>query len=999
MTKKFTDEELVSEVQQELNRSRYLRFAFERDWYGNLLFRQGHQWIVWDETGRRFRQKKLKPWIPQPVSNRYASVLGALEALLLRVEPVMQWRSADQNNETLKSVAETSTQLLDRIKEQTYFQFFRQTLASWLTYSGNAYLVNYYDEAGGIPINVPLYKCKQCEAVDLPTGFQDGCAKCGHREYGYDVDPATGVPREMSFTGGSIRSEVGTPFEVFYDFSVTEWHRQPYVFRVKDRSLDYFRRYGARGAKVQHGGASTLGEFYSSALAYMASGPGINPAAGQVVRREGNAEISYYRRPDDRYPDGLFAIIGGDQLLVKEESLPKDHKGERFIPVTQFLFDPIPGSAVGKTVASDLRPKQKQRNELESLIQLITMRMANPVWIIPYGTDVEGFSGQPGAVLKAIQLAPNVNSNPQRLPGENVPSSVMAWLDKIDQDMEEIACLTGDQAIPCLDGQMRTMRQLSDEYPNGGVWVYGFDTQQMRVVPTKVRKAWRTAIKSCVRVQFKEGTSIDCTTDHLFLTWDRGYIRADELRHDDSIVPLILHSSKFGYLSVAQPVDRRDDPVHRMVAYALLGLKRGQSKLDVHHKNGDVQDNDPDNLEVLTRREHILRLPPEKRSKLRHPWTPESKAKLSASLKLRWQSWSTGQRQHHVARMVRGVCKHPDAVKKWTGRLNHRVLSVVAIGSCEVFDLQTDSHNFGTAAGVFVHNSVFEVLKGQAPTGITAGYALRLLTERGQSRWGPLFQRWENGFVMWATQVTAFAKEWMPADQILELLGDHADWEVRKFKEESTAGLNLRVEAGSNRPQSALTEQAMVDQFISQGIIDHTDPNNKAEILRTAGLSKYDQLSDWDMKDAAREEEAFYKIALEYNLGQFVQAAEQAVQAGNPEAMQLQQEAQMLAQSGVRFRETVDNHQIHLWAHKRFAKTDRFFKLSAEWQAVWLKHSEQHAMRLMQEAQQTAMMSAAAPMKPNPSMNGKPPAKQPENLAATPDGGHIANPASMGAAA
>lgn len=744
-TKKFTDAELISEIQSELSRSRYLRFAFERDWYGNLLFKQGHQWIVWDETGRRFRQKKLKPWIPQPVTNRFASNMDALISLLLRVEPDMQWNAKDPNNESLKSVAETSTQVLSHIKDMTYFPLWRQTLASWLTYTGNAYLVNYYDQDGGMPINVPLYKCKTCDTIDMPTGFENGCAQCGEPGYEYDINVNTGLPNELQLNGGQIRTEVASPFEVFYDFSVTEWHRQPHVIRVKDRNLDYFKqRYGKRGEKVQAGSASTMGEFYSNSLAYMASGPGINPTAGQALKRPGAAEIWYVRQADERYPEGLTAVIAGNELLEKVEGLPKDHTGNRFIPVTQFIFDPIPGSAVGKTVASDLRPKQKQRNELESLIQLITMRMANPVWIIPYGTDVEGFSGQPGAVLKAIQLSPNANSNPQRLPGENVPTSVMEWLRKIDEDMEEMA-------------------------------------------------------------------------------------------------------------------------------------------------------------------------------------------------------------------------------------------------------------------------SVFDAMKGQAPAGVTAGYALQLLIERGQSRWGPLFQRWENGFIMWAKQVTALAKDYMPADQILSMLGEHADWEVTKFKEEPTHGLNLTVQAGSTKPTSALGEQALVDQLMQQGLIDPQDPAIKAEILRAVGMSKYDHVSDWDMKDASREEDAFGKIALEYDLGKLTKKAQQMGQMGDPRTPEMIQQVQMIAQSGTRFRPQIDNHAIHLWSHKRYAKTDRFMKLSPEWQAAWLQHLELHAQRLMQEAMQ---LNGGMPAGPGggatPSGGGHPGAEAPPpggtvgssmeaQVPATSRGGHIRNPALSGA--
>ena len=546
---------------------------------------------------------------------------------------------------------------------------------------------------------------------------------------------------------------------MFFDYGVSQWHDQHDLLREKSRPLTYFPdRYGNKGKKVEAGGSYTLSEFYSSTLAYAASGQSLGITTTHAMRKLGAIEKWYVRLPDDDFPDGLYCVTAGGVLLEKEKLPCRDLQGKPFLPAAHFIMDPMPGSALGKSVANDLAPKQKQRNELESLIQLITMRMANPVWIVPYGTNVEGFSGQPGAVLKVMQLLPNSTAEPKRLPGENVPTSVMQWLKQIDTDFEELA-------------------------------------------------------------------------------------------------------------------------------------------------------------------------------------------------------------------------------------------------------------------------SVFDVLKGQAPTGITAGYALQLLIERGQSRWGPLFQRWENGHIQWATQVTCMARDNMPVEQIETILGKHGLWEATKFKEHDMSGFEMQVEAGSSTPHSSLGENAMIDQSVQQGLIDISDPHNKSEVLRARGLSKFDRQSDWDTKDAAREEEGFLLVANAHPQEGVPQPQAMMTPSGpmpGPPAVPPDQ-AQIL-QSSIRFRPQIDNHQIHLWSHTKFAKTDAFLKLPPQWQAQWLQHLAMHAQMVMQQAQQQLAMAGSGPGGPptngGPPGRGQPPhgrkktqdeppqgsaGEQPgpaggvePNIAATRRGGHVPNPALTG---
>jgi hypothetical protein len=699
------DKGILEVIDKSERESKFLRYGHERDWYRNLLFKQGHHWIVWDATGRRFRDKVTKPWIPKPVTNKFAATMDTIVSMVLRIEPPLQWSPADLNDETQRTVSETATKVLDLMKEQSKIRLLRQSVAQWFTYTGNSFLINLYDQKGGSPINVPYILCSVCGTEALPSEFEQGCPTCQNTvNNNYAVDEM-GMPKEESFQGGAVRTELATPFEIYGDYRVP-WYEATEFTRLKQRPLDYFQK--QYGKKVEADSSSTLSEFYSGTLPYMASSAGATALGAVGNQKEAATEKMYCRLPDDEYPNGLYVVAAGQKILEKSDLPYKDLQNKPFLPLVHFNFDPIPGSAMGKTVGNDLALKQKQRNEVESLIQLTVMRMANPVWILPYGVDVEGFSGQPGAVLKVYQLSQTNSNRPERLPGENVPSSVMQWLEKIDNDFDDVS-------------------------------------------------------------------------------------------------------------------------------------------------------------------------------------------------------------------------------------------------------------------------SVYDTLKGGAAPGVTAGYAIQLLTERGQSRWGPLFQRWENGWVQWAEQVTAMTREYMPSDQIRQMLGENGDWEIQSFKSTDLGQFKIKVEQGSIKPRSELTEQAQVDNLIAKGLIDLTNPAVKAEVLRSIGMSKYDQHSDIDMKDSAREEDGFYRIATQLPLV--------------PETIQ----------GSVRFRELIDNHQVHIYSHKQFAKGDRFLKLPAEWQEAWYAHIQQHGMRLQQEAMMMMGPPPGAPGSEGPPGQGGPPESgPPENLAASDKGGHIQNPAATG---
>ena len=103
---------------------------------------------------------------------------------------------------------------------------------------------------------------------------------------------------------------------------------------------------------------------------------------------------------------------------------------------------------------------------------------------------------------------------------------------------QKVACFTGDTVIPLLDGTNRTIADLSDNFKDP-FWVYSFDVEANRIVPGLCNRAWKKGVVSqTVKITLDNNESFECTPDHLVLLKNGEYLRADNLKVNDSITPL-----------------------------------------------------------------------------------------------------------------------------------------------------------------------------------------------------------------------------------------------------------------------------------------------------------------------------------------------------------------------------------------------------------------------------------------------------------------------------
>lgn len=398
-----TDEGILQEIEDTYDRYRRYRYNFERTWYRNILFLLGIQWIIWDETQRIWRKRKLRNWVPTPVTNKFQESAERLSSLIARVEPNWTFAPGSESEADMAS-AKMAAQLEGVITEENKVDSLRDIVAKWLAYTGNCYLGPSVEQ-----------KAQQDQTPDL-NGMNSEQAM--QPEYSFYTD-------------------VFSPFELYADLSIPLIKDQERIMVVTRKDKEYIKRLW--NADVNEEESSDLGQKYLESIGYISADLGIGDYAYFRDHRIERATVKrLWVRPNEKYPEGLYAVKAGDKLVEGPMPLPKNSAGEPMLNIVQFKFDAIPAAFFARTPMNDIVPKQIQRNKLESLMELISLRMANPVWLIPEGTRMANFSGEPGAILKFTQVGDR-SAPPQRIPGEQITESLFKWLEKIDDDIERLA--------------------------------------------------------------------------------------------------------------------------------------------------------------------------------------------------------------------------------------------------------------------------------------------------------------------------------------------------------------------------------------------------------------------------------------------------------------------------------------------------------------------------------------------------------------------------------
>lgn len=425
------------------------RQNFEKDWYRNVLFYSGMQWISFSTTSKKWGKAKLDyDWIPTPVTNKFAAAVNTIKSIITQRIPRITIRP-NTNSEEDVATAEIGDSITDVLDKEAQMEDVRKSAAPWLVITGNVFAYSYYDTSDEHGVTeIEMDQCKECRHVatsdEFVTESEQACPECQSQDIGPAMD-AQANRLKISYPKGRLTTEVKSPFEVFFNGDIQDFYKVREVVLSKSVPVDEMkRRYPEFKDQIipTAGSDSQLSEYYLSSLAYVTSSSvsGNTTTPGTSVsgeRIEKNIMDEVFAFPSDDFEDGLYAVFAGDVVVEAGPLWSKDYEGKYFMPVAFAGGIKVPGKPWHKSPVDDLVKKQLQRNKFESLAELGILRMGSADWIIPEGTSADPITGEPGQKIK-YRVGPK-GEKPEKVAGLPLNSSIFQFIQMIDRDFEELA--------------------------------------------------------------------------------------------------------------------------------------------------------------------------------------------------------------------------------------------------------------------------------------------------------------------------------------------------------------------------------------------------------------------------------------------------------------------------------------------------------------------------------------------------------------------------------
>ncbi len=175
-------------------------------------------------------------------------------------------------------------------------------------------------------------------------------------------------------------------------------------------------------------------------------------------------------------------------------------------------------------------------------------------------------------------------------------------------------CLSMDTKVSLLDGRDLSIKDIEIEMKSGKqLWTYSCHPTTGAIVPGLITWAGVTKESTQVmRITLDNGETIICTPDHKFPIYGKGFVCANSLEIDSSLIPLYKKSeiiSKFKKSKYEQIFDnetKKWEYTHRLVGKSTKNIfvkdytydkNFADTKKDViHHKDHNKFNNSPENL-------------------------------------------------------------------------------------------------------------------------------------------------------------------------------------------------------------------------------------------------------------------------------------------------------------------------------------------------------------------------------------------------------------------
>lgn len=373
-------DKVVAWTKQQFRTIREARSQTERQWYYNLAFYFGRQYVQTMRPGTVNSNTRL--YTPPAPYYRSRPVINRIRATI-RTE-LAQLTGNKPNASVVPASAEDRDMYAAMAGEQIWENFYTDKKLKavirramwWTLVCGNGYIKTYWDF---------------------------------HNE-------------DVCFTHE-------TPFHVLVpDFREEELENQPFLIHAQTRSAEYVQMMYKQNDKINAGEADAVDLLNESYLNMIGT--------QNTTKQQSILILEVWVKPGrvPMFPDGAYYTVIGDQLMTETSMSGWPFAHGKF-PFSK--LDHIPGGKYYSTsLIEDLIPLQKEYNRTRGQIIEAKNRMAKPQLMAPRGSiNPNAISSEPGQV---ILYTPGFQP-PTPLPLQAIPNYVIEELDRIKDDWNDIS--------------------------------------------------------------------------------------------------------------------------------------------------------------------------------------------------------------------------------------------------------------------------------------------------------------------------------------------------------------------------------------------------------------------------------------------------------------------------------------------------------------------------------------------------------------------------------
>ncbi len=436
---------LVSEVKEFIEKCQQNRRPFDRNWFRSILYYLGNQWISWDKSNHRWKERKVKKWVPKPVTNRYASSTAAIcAAIQSTVVHPAAWPSTNDHEDI--AAANVADKVLEVIKSEIRHETLASAVAKWQTLNGDCFVWNYYDKRdtsqGYITINAVA--CPACGTEGPPTDFSEACPTCQNPGEPVEINNPE-HPAAQRMPVGRLKSRALSPLQVYFNMDMVDpLDRTRVAIAVSYDTQTVKEMYPDIASQIQPdtGAGQYASQYFMDALAYATEESAYT--VGGSGRRDKVTLIHYIKMPTSEAPEGIQFVmtLEGTPCEVgpmESYDLAPDGTKTCFLPLVQIGYENVPGRAYSKSPVYDLMSKQDQLNRLESLMELASMKGVHVTWLLPMGSSISQLSGEPAQIVRWSPTGTGSQHKPEPVTVAPFHAALLELKKGYEADFEEIA--------------------------------------------------------------------------------------------------------------------------------------------------------------------------------------------------------------------------------------------------------------------------------------------------------------------------------------------------------------------------------------------------------------------------------------------------------------------------------------------------------------------------------------------------------------------------------